>query len=291
MSSGEWGAGEWGSGGWGGPSTLTLTLAGALAVRENTVRCIFSQRVYFSKILDQYDGSDPTHFTVTPIDGSTDEVGQPARAVNVIAIERPDANSAPPIAQVDVGKHLDLVLDRPLSSYPAQYLVTVTNLKNETLTDAIVSASFNFDGVYRELVKPSLETAALVRDIASPQAGGLGALATYEVAEDGDYAFDEGNVGLKKRLLRRAVTKKNGFVHLPGYGLGIMTYGKKLARLDVIGALTTDAKIQFEQEPDVAKAVVTAERNPKTPNLLRVHVAAKPKNGRSLKFTIEVPTT
>lgn len=299
-SSGAWGAGSWGSGSWGGGVSSVLTVLGAIAVRENVVRVIFSQPVYFSKILDPFDASNPTHFTVTPVDGTTDQLSQPTRDVTVVAVERPDINSSPPIETADVGAHLDLILDRPMSSYPSAYTVTCIGIKNAKLTSTIGSASFDFDGVYRDLSVPDLETAAPLRDLASPQTlsalqeaspDDLTVIATYVVGEDGDYAFDQGATGRKKRIIRRVFTKKGGFVHLPNYGVSITSYGKKLARLDTIGKLTTEARIQISREPDVAKVVVNADIRRATPDLLRLHIAIKPHSARSQKFTVSVPIT
>ena len=294
----SWGQVAWGLGAWGGPSALSLNLLAAIAVRENVVRLIFSQPIYFSGIFDQYDGSNPIKYSIAPVAESVDALGEPVRPVNVVAVERPTSLSVPPVLPSEVGYFIDIVLDRTMSSYPALYEVTCVQLRNTQMTNTIVTATVQFAATHRALQTPSLEVAAPVRDLANPQTGGalagtgideLSSLASYIISADGDYAFDEGNTGRKKRVIRRIVTKRNGFAHLPGYGLGILGMAKKLARLDQVGKLATDARMQLEREPDVARAAVTADFG-SVPNLLRLHISIKPRSGRSQKFTVPIPT-
>lgn len=296
----SWGSVPWGLSSWGGASTTTLSLLAAFAARENVVRLVFSMPVYFSKILDQYDASNSAKYTVSAVAGSFDGISQPTREVRAIAVELPDDLSIPPVLPQEVGFYIDVVLDRPMSSYPALYDVTISDLQNTSHTSTLATATFRFEAAYRELQKPTLEVAAPVRDFANPQTGGAlvetgsdvvadaSALASYIQAADGDYAFDEGNTGRKKRVIRRFVTEPGGFAHLPGYGLGLLSRCKKLARLDQIGKLTTDARLQLQREPDIAKGVVTADFGDK-PNFLRLHVGIKPRGTHSQKFTIPIP--
>jgi hypothetical protein len=293
----SWGLAGWGLSSWGGASLTTLNLLAAFAVRENTVRLVFTMPVYFSKILDQYDASNPLKYSVAAVAESVDAFGVAVRPVRVIAIERPNTLSTPPVAQDEIGYYVDVILDRPMSSYPALYDITCVQLQNTAATSTIVTVTYRFAATHRILQEPSLEMAAPMRDFANPQTHGalaeaatdvLSILASYVASSDGDYAFDEGNTGRKKRVIRRLITTPNGFAHLPGYGLGLLTKSKKLARLDQVGKLATDARMQVEREPDIAKAVVTADFG-SVPNLLRLHVSIRPRGGRSQKFTVPVP--
>lgn len=292
-----WGSDRWGVGAWGGASLVSLQLIGAIAVRENVVRLVFSQPVYYSKIFDRYDASNAVHYAMTPVNGSLDGNEEPTRAVRVVDVALPDTTSNPPVLQGEIGFFIDIMLDRPMSSYPASYMVGITDLQNADGSSQLPIAVAQVDAAYRELQPASFEIAAPIRDFANPQTSGalanagtdeMSALATYVASDDGDYAFDEGSTGRKKRVLRRLITKKNGFAHLPGYGLGILSYGKRLARIDAIGKLTTDARLQVQKEPDVAKAIVGAEVGSQ-PSLVRLNVGIKPKGGRSQKFTISIP--
>ncbi len=292
-----WGDQGWGISSWGGASLTTLTLLGAFAARENVVRLVFSMPVYFSTILDPFDGSNAHKFSIAIVPASADALGQPPRAVNIIAVERPDPTSTPPVLQGEVGFYLDAILDRPMSSFPALYDIMCAQLKNTRLTSTLVSATNRFPGVYRELQTPSLEMAIPARDFANPQTGAalaetgtdqLTTLASYVASANGDYAFDQGNTGRKKRVIRRMITSLGGFAHLPNYGLGLLERAKKLARPDQIGKLATDARLQLQREPDIAKVLVTADIGDK-PNLLRIHVGIKPRGGQVQKFVVPVP--
>lgn len=295
MTVGVWGSGPWAIGTWGGASEGVLTLLAAVPLRENMVRLVFSMPVYYSEILDRYDASDPEHYSIAVVDGTVDAIGNPTRAVNIIAVEQPGPTSDMPINPAEVGFYVDVILDRPMSSFPAGYTIGVRDLQDVNASSQIDNATINLDATYRELQPPVLEMAAPLRDIASPQTASMlgetrssdAILGTYVIAEDGDYAFDEGNTGRKKRVIRRLITRKNGFAHLPGYGLGVLEMGKTTARLDTIGKLTTDARLQIEREPDIEKASVTADFA--TTSLLRLHVAIKPRGTTSQKFTLSVP--
>ncbi len=282
---------------WGGHYGDTVfNVLTVFAVRENTVRVVFTQSVYFSKILDLHDAFNPGAFAVAPIAGTFDGLGVAARAVNVLETELATSESVPPVLDAEVGYFLDIIVDRPLSSFPARYTLTCTSLQNAAKSIVLATDTHSFDGVYRELQGATLERPGELRDLANAQTGAqlatevpdeLRVLGSYLVV-DGDYAFDEGNTGRKKRIFRRILTKKGGFAHLPGYGLGVRDRVKRLARFDVVGRLSTEATLQIQREPDVAKAIVTVDFGSK-PNLMRMHVGVRPRGGKSQKFTVSVP--
>lgn len=298
MTTSGWGSQAWGLTCWGGASLSSLTLLRAIAVRENVVRLVFSQKVYFSTILDRYDAWNPIHYSIASVVGTLDANNEPTHEVSVIAVERPNELSSPPVLHEEVGFYIDLVVDRPFSSHPAQYMVTANQLANEDRSLTLTSETASFESVYRELTPPTLEAAAEVRDIAMPQTfkalneaspDELTLIGSYVVDDTGDYSFDTGNTGRKKRVFRRTFTKKGGFAHLPGYGLGIMTYGKKLGTLARIGTLQKEAELQIIREPDIQKIIVAADIDDRRPNLLRLSFAIKPRGQRSEKFTTEIP--
>lgn len=282
---------------WGGRYGDTVfNVLAAFTVRENTVRLVFTQPVYFSKIFDLRDASNPLAFVIAPVAGSLDALGVLARAVSVLTTELATPQSTVPVVAAEVGYFLDITVDRPFSSFPARYTITSTNLQNAALTIVLASDTHTFDAVYRDLQGATLETPGLVRDLANAQTGAMLAaevpdelrvLGSYLVT-NGDYAFDEGSAGRKKRIFRRILTKRGGFAHLPSYGLGIRDRIKQLMRFDTIGRLNTEAKLQIQREPDVAKAAVSAEIGAQ-PNLLRLHIGVRPRGGKSQKFTVSVP--
>jgi hypothetical protein len=191
---------------------------------------------------------------------------------------------------------VDLTLDRPMSPYPAAYLVTVTDLFSADLSEEILDESQTTSAVFRELARPRMDEPSPSRDIASPMtasgaaASGVPALGSYLADSTGDYAIDQGQQSLKKRLWRRLVTEPGSFSHLPpDYGVGIRGYAKRLASSVVRSRLATTCEAQFAREPEVAKvkvALVAASARDPGAFILRVYVRTR--IGLSQRFDMPV---
>jgi hypothetical protein len=256
-----WGGGPWGgvlgSGEGGGGGGSAFALMGALAVRENVVRLTFSVPPQLSGVYDGNDGTLPSHYSIAVVDGTIGLDGLPVRPVRVVQVlPGPIATQA------------DLWLDRPLSPYPTQYVVTATGLFD--ILDEPQSGPFveRFVGLYRGLVPPTADLAVPSRDFANPQSfSGLvdslpnttdaNQLGTYQIDETSDVAYDEGLVSYKKRVFRRLSTRKGAYLHLPEYGVSFMLHVKQLARPGMIQQLATEAEQQIRQEPETVSCVVT----------------------------------
>ena len=290
----SWGSGGWGNIPWGGGSAGTLDLVDALAIRENVVRVSFSNPVYFSGLLDAGDASRVEKYQVLFVPGTIGLDGEQVRPVTVVdaqlAVE--DGLTNPAI--------LDLTVDRPMTAYPALYLVTVTDVFSDDLVVS-VTGSLQVQAVYKLIAAAQLDTTKQSADIANPQT--LAAmldplpdttdpqvLGTITYDDSGDYAFDEGVTNLKKRVIRRLVTRKNAYAHLPGYGVGVPDYQKRLATASTQAFLAADAEAQIGQEPDVAKARVTVVADRAFPNLVRFRVAIIPKSGPPTRFDVPFAT-
>lgn len=286
-----WGAGPWGGGGGGG----AIAQVGAAAHRENVFRVEFSVPVYFSGILDFEDASHPTKWRIVPVVGSAGLDGDPVRPLLVTQVRL--ATEEDGVAIGDVGRFIDVLTDRPMTSFPALYTVEHRDIfaadkASSSSTGAQVPA------VYREITAPTLDMQTPSRDIANAQTFSAAqaslpdpfdpiVLGTIQVDDTGDYAFDEGSVNLRKRVLRRVMTVKNAFAHLPGYGVGLPSYGKKLGTPTVVATIATEAETQIAQEPDVANVRVRTVVDPNVPNLLRVQVLVRPREGKAQR--IDVP--
>jgi hypothetical protein len=294
-----WGASRWGGSAWGGSTGGALALNAVLAIRENVVRLAFNVPVYFSTILDPPDASEPEKYAVTPVAGTTGLDGEAARTVTPVLVTLPSAalDGIPP---VDEGRFVDVTLDRPLSAEGALYEVTVQDLFSKDLATTITSATLALDGLFRRLVPPQVDAAPVTRDLSNVQVlsepGSAAAptrtveMGTIRADDSGDYAFEEGTSTLKKRVLRRGVTRKNGFAHLPGYGVGIPDLGKHLAISANISAIAADYQAQILREPDVAQARVRPIVDPSVPGLVRFQVTVKPKVGRPQLFDVPFTT-
>ena len=259
-----WGGAPWGLSPWGTGGTA-LTLLSALAVRENVVRISFDQPVYMSELLDPHDAANPEYFTVVADSSTTGLDGLPARPVAPAHV----------VASGGAGAVLDLVIDRPLSPYPAVYLVAAHNLLTAGgAPQDLARSSATFFGVQqgkshvgprplgRDFANPS-GLDAMIRAGAAPDPAQLGAFA---VDATGDYGVDAGVASLKKRLYRRLLTKRGSFAHAPGYGVSVVDQVKRLATPAARSRLRSEAEEQAKQEPEVLGARATLERLPGAAN-------------------------
>jgi len=254
----SWGSQGWGITPWGGVSGTSVTmlsLVSVVAIRENCVQLAFSDDVYFSRWHDPPDASFVSRYAITPLLGSIGDDGQPARPVAPVLVDNVFGD----------GTLINIWLDRPMSPYAAQYLVTVTDLASVggAALDPTAS-SFEVFGVQRGLPAHVTEQLISNRDIANPQTltalKGLvrdpNLLGRFVVDETGDLGTDQGLVSYKKRVFRRLITQKGRFAHLPNYGTQFLQSVKQLARPQLVHHLATDAEAQIRQEPETADVSV-----------------------------------
>ena len=259
-----------------------ISLVSALPLRENQVQLTFSEAPYFSNVLDLGDASDPTLFTVTPVAGGVGLDGAAVRPVMPMLVEAGALDT-----------QLNVWLDRTMSCFPCQYQIAVANIKAEggdALDPSNASATFS---ATRWFFTPPGSQAHQRRDIANPQSfsGLTGTLAsqsmlgTYVVDTSADYSFDQGLQSLKKRIYRRCITKRNGFAHLPGYGIGLPYLLKRLATSVERARAVAEAQKQISSEPDVLKCKVLFTEL--VPGLFRMTVLVRTTQNLDAKFTYD----
>lgn len=289
----SWGDLHWGGSGWGGDTDVPLILQAAVARRENAIQIAFSRPVYTSGINDPGDALQPSFYVVTEVAGTIGYDGTSVRKVSVVSLALVE------VTGTFLGQYLELTLDRMMTPYPAQYLVTVSNqIVTLDKLDSIepTGLTAGLDSVYRKLVVPSTETTTPSRDLANPSTLSAARdplsdpenplnLGTMPVDDTGDYAFDEGLTGYKKRILRRLITVPGGFVHLGDeYGLGVTSFGKKLATAAVISEIASQAEAQIAKEPETLKVQVTARQD--TPGSVRFSIFARTKSGQDASMSV-----
>lgn len=276
--SGGWGHGEWGAEFWGAGGS-DLALLTARAVRENVVRLSFNHAPVFTGVLDPQDAANPERYSVTVVDGIGLD-GEAVRPVSPVLVEQAAVPGA-------AGAVLDLWVDRAFSHWPCRYRVSCTNLVASGGGLLEPGSSLIFDAVQRGMPPRLADQAAATRDIANPQvrsalfdplptaaeAGDL-ILGTFPVDGLGDYATDEGLVSYRKRVIRRLVTRRGAFPHLPNYGVGIPQAAKQLARPGSRESLAAEAEAQIRQEPETVE--------------VRVAVVA---DGATTRFVVRARTT
>lgn len=297
-----WGDEPWGSGPWGGgPGAGPLSIVSVQAVAENLVRVEFSVPVSFTNIKDPGDASVLTNWAVYTVNGSVGQDGQPVRPVAVADVVRPPAADVP---TATYGNFVDLILDRPMTPYPAYYSVAIVGaIFTADLVYCLEGVSANFSAVYRALQRPTLEMEVGSRDFANAQTGAsilqslteqannTLSLGTYQVGADGDYAFDEGNVNLKKRVVRRIFSKKGGFSWLLNYGVGITSYGKKLGQAATLTQVQTDIETQLLKEPDIQKVKARPNLSSLSKGLVRFGIFVKPRATQATRFDVPIVVT
>ena len=297
--SGGYGSGGWGSMGYGGPSLLgtPLALSDVAAVRENTFRLLFSLPIEWSMIGDVRDGSIVSHYSVTAVSGTFGDDSLPARAVRAVAV------SLTPEDQLDVpadyGRYVDLVVDRPMSPYPARYTVSFAGLY-AVGSSTVMAGSRDAVAVYRGRLPPLPEFLVSGADIANPQT--LNSfydplpnpneqfLGTFTYDDNGDYAADEGMVALHKRVLRRIITRKGAFSFLPDYGVGVPAEAKRLNDSTTRGRIAEEVARQVSLEPEVEKCVCRIEPDTTRPGLVRFKVLVRTRQGQAVKINVPFVT-
>lgn len=299
-NSGAWGSGPWGVGVWGGGSSGgVLTLLDITADRENVFRLEFNTGVYFSAILDPDDAAIPSKYLIAVVAGTVGLDGNTVRPLSIAEVFLPGTSDG--VARGDIGRFVDLITDRPMTPHPALYDVTITDIHSYDFLATIASETQRVPAVYKRIEPPQVDTGTPTRDFANPQtlSAALASvpnptspfnLGTIVVDDTGDYAFDEGLVNLTKRVLRRLISRKGGFAHLPNYGVGIPDHGKRLAISAVVTDLAAEAETQIALEPEVAKVRVRPITDPNTPGLVRFQVFVKPKTGQPQKFDVPFNT-
>lgn len=283
FGSGGWGSSSWGDGG----SEVALNVPSVVAIRENVVRVTFDFVPYYSGALDTKDASDVTKYAIATV-SSTGLDGSPAWDVTITRVD----------AVFGDDKSVDLILDRAMCPWPARYTVTVSDVWEASKTNKMYSAiSATFYALHQAIVPPTIVQGPRGVDFASPNTyqGALDPvsspqdirnLGTFPTNDRGDYAEDEGIQSLKKRILRRLFTRKGGFAHLPEYGVGIATYGKKLGSTATRAQIAAEAERQIGSEPEMSKVVVRS--TPTVSGVFRIDVLAQLKDNTQAKVSATI---
>ncbi len=279
---------------------MTITFVAAASIRENVIRVEFDVSVNFTGLLDANDVSKILDRWGITEDGTTTGMdGEAARPVKIVRVELATEDDG--VEEADFGRFVNLYLDRPLTPFPAVYEVSWTDIYELDVDVDPSSGTSNVYGVYRILDTPTIEVPRRSKDFANPQTmSGARAslprptdpfsLGTFGVDDTGDYAHDEGNESLRKRVTRRLMTRKGAFAHLPGYGVGIPDKVKRLGTAEVLTQLKVDAELQIAEEPDVSQVRVVIITSASTPNLVRFRVAIRPKVGPAVAFDVPFDT-
>jgi len=109
--SGPYGEAPWGDG-------LAVSLVSVESIAENVIRLTFDGPVLATGLEVAGDALDERLYTITPVDGIVGLDGAPARPVLIAMVRLAE------VADV-IGEAFDLTLDRAMSPWPCNYIVTV----------------------------------------------------------------------------------------------------------------------------------------------------------------------
>ena len=306
---GGWGKESWGGGAWGGaqaPTAGGLSALSVVAIAENVIRFTFNTTPYVSTIGDQFDAADvASHFTVSAVTTTTGYDGRAAQVVTPVSA----ALAVDYVTGNVLADAVDVVLDRAMSPYPAQYTVTATNLADFSLTLLLSPnpTTQTIFGVLRQLQPPRLDLASPSRDFANPQsldavqastmgpdtsvflAGATPAqLGTFVADSSGDYAFEEGVAEVRKLVYRIGLTRTGSFLHLPPtWGVGLLDAVKRLGIAAVRDQKAAEYQAQIQQIPEVDRAQVRAFADAANPGIARFQIQVRTRTGSSV--SMEVP--
>ena len=290
----------WGGFGWGttvAPILGVLDVADVLVVRENLLRTVFTAPVMFTGLGDPTDSESMVHYSIASVAGTIGWDDVPVRTVTAVLARRSLVTDVG--AALD-GYCVDITLDRPMSPYPAQYALTILNVYIATGGVVTPPRTVTLSALYRMLQPPAEDQVVRSTDIAQPQgkldfSDPIGApdvtlLGSFAVDDTGDYATDDGDTSLRKRILRRLITRKDAFAHLPGYGIGVLDEAKRLNTAATRGRLSAEAERQIGQEPEVQKCVVSFYSPPDVPGLTRMRILVKTQRGTAVKLDVPFST-
>jgi hypothetical protein len=274
MSAG-WGLGPWGFLPWGSGlsgTAVNLQLLNAQAIRDNVVRLQFNVAPLATGLFDAGDALETNAYQITPVPRTFGSDKLPTRSVFPVIVSLADI-------ALSFGTFLDVTVDRPFSPYPGQYRIAVQGVTTYTglLLDPLHS-SYVFFGLSRGQPMQRADKVVSSKDIANiqsvknvvgmvPKEVQSSLLGTIPVDSKGDLASDSGLVSYRKRIMRRCMTRKGGFAHLPDYGVGLPSQIKQLSRPGMRESIAAEAESQIKQEPETLSVKCTFVHDDSTPEL------------------------
>lgn len=96
------------------------------------------------------------------------------------------------------------------------------------------------------------------------------------VSPTGDYDTISGKENVRKRLLRRLITKPGTIIHRPNYGVGIKDYQNAPMTINKKREIATRIQNQFVQDPAVEKvSAVSITEDSSKPSQIILQVRVK----------------
>lgn len=260
----------------------------AASVAENRIRVTFLTAPLMTGLEIQNDALDPSYYSLAPGLDTVDRQGNVPRAVSIIRVVKVDDLT------------VDLLLDRPMSSYPSGYELTVDGLVAGIDNQPFALQTFVIMAQFKGIPVPTKDLVINSRDVANPQnrealydplpidGTPTEPLGNWAVDSKGDVAFDEGLVSYKKRVYRRLTTRKGAYAHLGReYGALLAQSAKQLSIPAFRDVLAIDAEDQIRQEPETVEVSVVIRPDVRNPEIHYFVIRARTTAG-SAAFQVPV---
>lgn len=243
-----------------------LHLVRAIAVASQTVRVVYNGTPKARSAAANNDGLNPNNY-IFEITNGTGGTPQPVGTRGIV--EFPAFGV---LAAGEVG--IDVMTDRPLVVGLA-YTVTVETRVQATNGDQMgYPYTAPFVGASRPTRKRQVRSTRGLIDFASGPDG--------LIVVAGDIATVTDIESTRLRCMRRTMTVKNTFAHLPGYGIGFDPKAPLAANR--LNGLKSDLAQQLGSEPDV-EAVATSVALNAARGILTIDERVRTKRGQT--FTLQ----
>jgi len=275
----------------GGPGTITLI--GILPAGINEVIAVFD----VAPLADDPEGFDsatnPKNWTMGAVDPSIVSTADPSvlyiPTSEIVPTYTPDVGEA--VQDDETPEQIHLYMEGPMEAL-VRYLVTAEPALSGASCETLVGTTTRG---FRAPDRGPRRRSRLVqedryrdwafeffpKDPKQPEA-------TWRHEASGDIALHDGDASLKKRILRRMMTDRGAFSHMPDYGLQV--HIKRLARNGNMQAMVNDISEQVRQEPDVQMVGVTATiQNVPGRHSAEVQIFIRRRERFDSRFTFEVP--
>lgn len=255
--------------------SATLSVLQARAVDDRTLRVWLS--------------TEPRHYSPSASDDALNRfnwsIGAQAGSVSAPVVEKPLRVFADAISGYAGAWAVDLAVDRALYAHGTYRVTAGASLRSADGTTVMALTPNNrSDGPGLAPRRPERPTRVLAReplDIENDITTGR-----WKVTDQGGLSFHGGVAALRKRVLRRVVTSKGGFFHLPTFGAGIQ--GKLTIRPGTLATAQHQILRSAREEPDVALAEVAIARL--ATGAYKFSIKLKTRQGDSADLTGALPT-
>jgi len=268
------------------PPPLAFQVVFATPLNSNTIRVFLTKEPRHSSPLGPADALNRLNWDISLIAG-------PGKVPIVTKVENPlpqpdledDALGPLPTAwSVDLRTNQRILLESTYLTVASPDIETQDGL--ETMA-APPDDRGEHPGIKepRQLVPFRAVTTQLGIDLFYDFFGDRSAEGAYNLDPRNDLDVHSGLSALKKRIIRRLITRPGGFFHLPSYGAGLKT--KELFNSTQLAVLRTQIERQVREEEEVSdlSAVVTSP----APGVLIVELKIRTAKGFATSMRIEVP--